>query len=113
VHRCPMDGFKIDRRSELRQPAGHRLIRSLHGEIGLIPPAEHEASHYRHNTAAGVDPDRWTPAAAHTLTGFHNQLTTTSLVVRTTLNHLTPVKTASPLRTFGDYAPARTPNSPS
>ena len=23
----------------------------LHGEIGLIPPAEHEANHYRHNTA--------------------------------------------------------------
>jgi putative transposase len=25
--------------------------RRLHGEIGLIPPAEHEANHYRHNTA--------------------------------------------------------------
>ena len=26
--------------------------RRLHGEIGLIPPAEHEADHYRHNRAA-------------------------------------------------------------
>ena len=25
--------------------------RRLHGEIGLIPPAEHEANHYRHNPA--------------------------------------------------------------
>jgi putative transposase len=25
--------------------------RRLHGEIGLVPPAEHEANHYRHNTA--------------------------------------------------------------
>jgi putative transposase len=25
--------------------------RRLHGEIGLISPAEHEANHYRHNTA--------------------------------------------------------------
>ena len=25
--------------------------RRLHGEIGLIPPAEHEDNHYRHNTA--------------------------------------------------------------
>jgi putative transposase len=26
--------------------------RRLHGEIGLIPPAEYEDTHYRHNTAA-------------------------------------------------------------
>ena len=26
-------------------------FRRLHGEIALIPPAEHEANHYRHNTA--------------------------------------------------------------
>ena len=26
--------------------------RRLHGEIGLIPPAEHETNHYRHNPAA-------------------------------------------------------------
>ena len=26
--------------------------RRLHGEIGLVPPAEHEANFYRHNTAA-------------------------------------------------------------
>jgi putative transposase len=26
--------------------------RRLHGEIGLIPPAEHEDNFYRHNTAA-------------------------------------------------------------
>ena len=26
--------------------------RRLHGEIGLIPPAEHETNHYRHNTAS-------------------------------------------------------------
>jgi putative transposase len=26
--------------------------RRLHGEIGLIPPAEHEDHFYRHNTAA-------------------------------------------------------------
>jgi len=25
--------------------------RRLHGEIGLIPPAENEDNHYRHNTA--------------------------------------------------------------
>ena len=25
--------------------------RRLHGEIGLIPPAEHEDNHYRHNPA--------------------------------------------------------------
>ena len=25
--------------------------RRLHGELGLIPPAEYEANHYRHNTA--------------------------------------------------------------
>ena len=25
--------------------------RRLHGEIGLIPPAEHETNHYRHNHA--------------------------------------------------------------
>lgn len=25
--------------------------RRLHGEIGLIPPAEHETNHYRHNPA--------------------------------------------------------------
>ncbi|MDT0164194.1 integrase core domain-containing protein [Actinotalea sp. AC32] len=25
--------------------------RRLHGEIGLLPPAEHEANHYRHHTA--------------------------------------------------------------
>ena len=26
--------------------------RRLHGEIGLVPPAEHEDTFYRHNTAA-------------------------------------------------------------
>ena len=26
--------------------------RRLHGELGLIPPAEHEDNFYRHNTAA-------------------------------------------------------------
>ncbi len=26
--------------------------RRLHGEIGLVPPAEHEDNFYRHNTAA-------------------------------------------------------------
>ena len=25
--------------------------RRLHGEIGLVPPAEHEDTHYRHNPA--------------------------------------------------------------
>jgi putative transposase len=28
--------------------------RRLHGEIGLIPPAEHEDDFYRHNTAAAT-----------------------------------------------------------
>ena len=28
--------------------------RRLHGEIGLIPPAEHEHTFYRHNTAAAT-----------------------------------------------------------
>ena len=28
--------------------------RRLHGEIGLIPPAEHEDTFYRHNTAAAT-----------------------------------------------------------
>jgi hypothetical protein len=38
------------------EPGGSEYIdwfnhRRVHGEIGLVPPAEHEESHYRHNTA--------------------------------------------------------------
>jgi hypothetical protein len=34
------------------QPPSGALSRRLHGEIGLMPPDEHEDDFYRHNTAA-------------------------------------------------------------
>jgi len=33
--------------------------RRLHGEIGLVPPAEHEDDFYRHNPVATASPDQF------------------------------------------------------